>query len=375
MTSRRSVLLIAAALCSCTSRGDGEYYGPAIELAAYEADVRRPCERPDKIRGVTLGIIEDNRLPVYGYGSPQCMWAIEEIAGLGADWVAVTPYITMIDCSDARIIPYFELPRSRMEEMLAGAIRQSKSMGLKVFLVPHIYTWTWCWRGHLRPGGGTRGTKEGWDTWFDSYRGYMMELAALAAREEVDMLSIGVELQSATHRFGHRFATLAGEVRSAYPGKLTYCANWNEVQDVPFWGSLDYIGVNAFYPMSETGSDDPEEILRIAGTIAESLETLSDTHRRPVIFTEVGFKALEGALKEPWIWPEHVKDPVVDDEIQALLYDITFYTLWGQDWFHGLFVWRYMSDPSDYSQEAPYGYPPRLKPAEKVIDAWFHCGR
>lgn len=372
-SSLQAITLLVLLTCFCTLPGSCDYTS-AITFAEFITDAERPCPVPEKIRGITLGIIEDNRLHVNGYGSPECMWAIEEIAVLEAQWVTITPYIAMMSCEDTRVIPYFEFPREKMEAMVVEAIRQARSAGLKVFLVPHVYPWDWCWRGHLRPGGTEMGTEKGWGEWFDSYGSYMQDLAVLAAEENVDMLSIGVEFKSASSRFGYRFATIAEELRSFYPGKLTYCANWNEAEEVPFWDHLDYIGINAFYPMSESGGYDPEEILLSAGNIAGRLRFLSEVHDKPVIYTEVGFKALKGALKEPWIWPENIENPVVDDDIQAVLFDITFYTLWGEPWFDGLFVWRYMSDPSDYSQEAPYGYPPRLKPAEKIIESWFRCG-
>jgi hypothetical protein len=375
VTHRRlfQAALLSLLSASC-SEPDATAYRGAIALAGFATDADRPCGREDKIRGITVGIIEENRLPVKGYGSPECGWALDEIADLSAEWVTLTPYVTMMSCEDTAIVPFFEFPRERSEAMLRAAVAQAHERGLKVFIVPHVYPWDWCWRGHLRPGGGEAGTDEGWDAWFESYRNYLMELARLAADEGADMLSIGVEFKSASSRFGYRFETLAGEIREIYPGRLTYCANWNESEEVPFWDALDYIGINAFYPMSESGKEDPDEILAAAGRIEASLADLAEVHRKPVIFTEVGFKALAGSLKEPWIWPENVENPVVDDELQALLYDITFYTLWGEPWFGGLFVWRYMADPSDYSQEAPYGYPPRLKPAERVIETWFRCG-
>jgi hypothetical protein len=33
-------------------------------------------------------------------------------------------------------------------------------------------------------------------------------------------------------------------------GKLTYAANWDDFDKVPFWNELDYIGIDAYFPLS-----------------------------------------------------------------------------------------------------------------------------
>jgi hypothetical protein len=32
--------------------------------------------------------------------------------------------------------------------------------------------------------------------------------------------------------------------------KLTYAANWDDFDKVPFWNELDYIGIDAYFPLS-----------------------------------------------------------------------------------------------------------------------------
>ena len=39
-------------------------------------------------------------------------------------------------------------------------------------------------------------------------------------------------------------------VRGKYGAPLTYAANWDEVEQVQFFDSLDLIGVDAYYPLS-----------------------------------------------------------------------------------------------------------------------------
>jgi hypothetical protein len=247
-------------------------------------------------------------------------------------------------------------------------------LGLSVLLIPHIYPWDWTWRGQLNPGGGPAGTEEAWDRWFDSYRDYLMGWADVAADEGVAMLSIGVEFKTATWRFRDRFAILAEEVRQRYDGLLVYSANWDEVDEVGFWDRVDVIGLNAFYPLSTLEEPDPGDMLRNAEAFADSLEILSRVYDKPVIFTEVGFKALTDSYREPWIWPEDLGDVEADDAMQALLFDITFAAYWDEDWFGGLFVWKFLADPADDTQEPAFGFSPRMKPAQDVIECWFRHG-
>ena len=327
-----------------------------------------------RIRGITLGMIEDNRWSIRGYGTPGSDWALREIAGLGADWTSITPYATMISRDDVEVIPWFEHSREDLEEEIRVTIRQAHAIGLRVLLIPHVYPWDWSWRGQLNPGGGPSGTPEGWDRWFASYREYLLSWARVAAEEGVEMMSIGVEFKSASWIHRDRFALLADEVRETYGGLLVYSANWDEVEDVGFWSHVDVIGLNAFYPVSEKRRPDPEDMLATSAAFADSLAYLSRIHGKPIVFTEVGFKSYRDTYREPWVWPEDMGDVPPDDAMQALLFDVTFATYWDEEWFGGLFVWKFLADPADDSQEPPFGFSPRLKPAQDVIEGWFRYG-
>jgi hypothetical protein len=137
---------------------------------------------------------------------------------------------------------------------------------------------------------------------------------------------------------------------------------------------VDVIGLNAFYPVSSLADPDPEDMIRTSNRFADSLEYLSRVHGKPVIFTEVGFKSYRETYREPWVWPEDMGDVPPDDAMQALLFDVTFAAYWDEEWFAGLFVWKFLADPADDSQEPPFGFSPRLKPAQSVIESWFKYG-
>lgn len=328
----------------------------------------------ERIRGITLGMIEDNRYHIKGYGTAGSDEALAEIASLGSSWTSITPYATMISRDDHEIIPYFEYPPEELEQRVRETIRQAHGHGLKVLLIPHVYPWDWTWRGELNPGGGPRGTPEGWQRWLDSYRDYLLYWALVAQQEQVEMLSVGVEFKTASWDHRDYFIILTDLVRERYSGLLVYSANWDEVEEVGFWHAVDVIGLNAFYPLSSLEEPDPEDMLSTADAFADELGYMAAIHGKPVIFTEVGFKALTDSYREPWIWPEDVGDVPADDAMQALLFDVTFATYWDRPWFGGLLVWKFLADPADDTQEPPFGFSPRLKPAQDVIECWFKYG-
>ena len=44
---------------------------------------------------------------------------------------------------------------------------------------------------------------------------------------------------------------LIQKVRAVYQGQLTYAANYDNYQEVDFWEHLDFIGINAYFPLRE----------------------------------------------------------------------------------------------------------------------------
>jgi hypothetical protein len=83
------------------------------------------------------------------------------------------------------------------------------------------------------------------------------------------MLSIGTEmnsLESPSHE--SRWRELIGDVRSHFDGQLTYAANHSDAlgfgggyQRVPWWEDLDYIGIDAYFALSDRTDPSRSELL------------------------------------------------------------------------------------------------------------------
>jgi hypothetical protein len=335
----------------------------AVAVAALAASPACPAA---SIRGVTLAPIEDGMLGPVGYGSDRCAIAIEEIAGLGAGWLSITPFGRMDDLQSTEIEPDFEIPVARNEELIRATAAMARGEGLRVAIIPHVYVMSGEWRGEIDPGD-----EAAWDEWFDSYEAFVLRFARLAEEVGAELLSIGVEFKSSSNWREAAWRRLIADVRRVYHGALTYSANWDEVEEVPFWDALDAIGVNAFWPLAQRPGDGYAEMRATARRVADGLEGLSLFWDRPVLFTEMGVKSAKGSALAPWEWPEHCAEQRYDEAYQADAYDAVLAELAPRPWVAGLFVWKYFSDPYDETQEPRAGFSPRGKLAERALAGWY----
>jgi hypothetical protein len=134
---------------------------------------------------------------------------------------------------------------------------------------------------------------------------------------------------------------LISEVRAEYPGPLTYAANWHSAELVGFWRDLDYIGVDAYYPVA--GGRD-RRLLRLGWLPVEAaLRALSAANGRPVLFTEFGLASQTGANLRPWDWTDF---GALDVEVQAA-YVRTFLDAFASKPFvAGFLDWSWDGDPA-----------------------------
>jgi hypothetical protein len=92
---------------------------------------------------------------------------------------------------------------------------------------------------------------------------------------------------------------------------------------------------------------------------------LSRQHGKPVIITELGYRATPSAASAPHAWPESDRSAAFDGEHQARCYRAALETLLGARWCGGVYVWKWFSDSSD--EQGPTDFSPAGKPAEKVL--------
>ena len=94
-------------------------------------------------------------------------------------------------------------------------------------------------------------TKEDWEKFESSYEEFILLFAQMAEETQSDIFCIGTELKTFINERPEFWVNLIRKVKKVYHGNLTYAANWDEYAKTPFWSQLDYIGVNAYFPLCE----------------------------------------------------------------------------------------------------------------------------
>jgi hypothetical protein len=291
---------------------------------------------------------------------------LDELVRLGANSISITPFGRIWSLHSTQIALDFEAPYTQNRAAIKRTIEQAKARGLRVLLIPHLWVETGGWRGEMDPQGDA-----GWPAYQASYRSFILAWARDAQAAGADAFSIGVECKSWSGRFGEYWTALIGDVRAVFDGALTYSANWDEAEDVLFWDQLDWIGVNAFYPLAQRHGASDASYAEGAASALDRLGLLAHERAKPVVLVEIGYTTRPDAAVEPWLWPDTMEHVTVDEHEQARALAALAGAAAQRPWISGFFVWRYYANLDDVSQEAIWGFSPHGKLAESVLSQIF----
>jgi hypothetical protein len=290
--------------------------------------------------------------------------SIQEMTETGADWVALVPIWYQDDKTSTEIGPDSELTPT--DESVRRAIQYFHHYGVHVMLKPYVDSRDGTWRAEFEPVD--------WDAWFESYRAFIWHYAEIAGEENAELFSVGCEYKSSDGdpaRYGDWAETING-VRERYNGELTYAADWSNYWTITFWPSVEYIGIDAYFPLSDSdkaGVDDlvagwENELDRIDRWLLES-----GLVGKMVIFTEVGYRSTPGC----WRRPGDVGGTEVDLKAQEDCYRALLTTAPARSWFQGLFIW-WWDNPSTKDWGGGVddpGYTPNGKPAGELLSDYY----
>ena len=251
------------------------------------------------------------------------------------------------------------------DESIIHAIRKAHELGMKVMLKLHVDLLDksdGSWRGEI---GAMK--EEAWQQWFREYTKYVMYYVDIAKKENVELFCVGTELSTTATTKGYMWQELIKKVRSKYSGKLTYAAHWDVYQDIRFWKDLDYVGINAYFPLTEKMQPTYDELLQGWSRWVAEMDEFQSTVGMPIIFPEIGCASADGAAIRPW---EHMQRTEVNLQLQEDYYRALMEVFWEEDWFYGLYWW-YWGTNVKMGGQYNRGFTPQNKPAQNVISQWF----
>jgi hypothetical protein len=158
---------------------------------------------------------------------------------------------------------------------------------------------------------------------------------------------------------------LIKRIRGVYNGKLTYAANWDEYTRTTFWEELDFIGIDAYFPLSDEKTPSVEQLKEGWQPWKEKIATLSKSKEKPVLFTEFGYRSMDFTAKKPWLVDRN--DESVNLEAQVNAKKAIFSEFWTEDWFAGGYVWKWFINHEKSGGDKDNRFTPQNKPAQQVI--------
>jgi hypothetical protein len=293
------------------------------------------------------------------YGAPAADASIQRAASDGNTSMAIVSTWYTPNLTSSTIAP--DPKRTPSDAAILHAMAQARADGLTPVLKPHVDSNTGDWRGYISASDP--------DAWFASYQKMLDHYADLATQGGAGMLVIGTELKGMSgSAYTTRWQALIAELRQRFSGKLTYAANYNEYQAVKFWNRLDYIGVDAYFPLASVSDPSLSDLLGAwtSRGYVNSLRTIATNYNRKVLFTEVGYRSEPDTAMHPFQWSGA---PAIDLGAQSTAYEAAYETFASQQsWFAGMYWWFWPPALPAGSWNADYQ--PIGKPAETVMQTW-----
>jgi len=290
---------------------------------------------------------------------------VNEVLKIHANHAAVMPFGFVRDINSPEII--FDTERQWFGETKKGArqyIELLHGNNVKVMLKPQI----WIWRGEFT-GTLKMNSEKDWKTLEESYDKFILTYAKLAQETGVSLLCIGTELENFIENRPEYWQGLIKRIREIYKGELTYAANWDEYKRTPFWSNLDYIGIDAYFPLSEQKTPTVEQLKQGWQPWKEKIRILSKELDRPILFTEFGYRSMDYTAKKPWLVDYNEERVNLDAQVNAK--KAIFEEFWREEWFAGGFVWKWFIAHEKVGGHNDNRFTPQNKPAQEVIKDFY----
>jgi len=134
------------------------------------------------------------------------------------------------------------------------------------------------------------------------YNSWAKQVGYVGSENSIDLINKRRKL------LNEHWLDLIEDTRKHFNGKLLYAANFDNFHEVDFWHELDFIGINAYFPLRDyNGTKDSEDMYEILLSGWEGVFQKINQFRiekkltsKKVIFTELGYTHRKNSTVEPW---------------------------------------------------------------------------
>ncbi|WP_115461372.1 glycoside hydrolase family 113 [Winogradskyella aurantiaca] len=290
---------------------------------------------------------------------------IQPVININANSAAIMPFGFIRNINDPEII--YNSDRQWYGETKAGAkqyISELNRAGLSIMLKPQI----WIWRGEFT-GTLVMNNEEDWEALEKSYANFILDYADLAQEMQVQIFCIGTELELFIKNRPQFWFSLIKDIRNVYKGKLTYAANWDEFWRTPFWDELDYIGIDAYFPVSNMQTPTVKDCIKGWASEKVKLANFSKQWTKPILFTEFGYRSVDYTAKEPWKYDRSMTS--INLEGQSNATEALFQSVWDEPWFAGGYIWKWFVAHDEVGGPENNQFTPQNKPVEALIAKYY----
>ena len=296
--------------------------------------------------------------------------SLQNLKNDNANYVDLVIPLYQSSVSSSEIRPGGDTPT---DASIINAIDTAHALGLKVGLTPHVELPKGKWRANIDPTNRS--------LWFTNYGNLMKKYAIMGEEHHAEQFIIGTELislsaDSKNPQNTALWRSLISDIRKVYSGSLTYAANWgpskygfDEKNMIKFWDALDYVGIDAYYPIGTDPNNTSVEYFKSywASIDRNDIQTFAKRVNKPILFTEIGYRSTRGAHVAPY---DYAKTRGVDLVEQSNAYEALLSYWSDKSYIKGVHIWAWSPDPNA-GGILDTSYTPQNKPAEAVIKRWF----
>lgn len=295
---------------------------------------------------------------------------ITDLTKANIEQLILVPYANQDDINTPDLQGSFNGRSGRRDSLYRTVILECAKLRVQVIIKPHVWI--------SNPSGGKwradlwMDSEGEWELWERKYEEFILHYAKMSEELNLPLYCIGNEFHLSTTKRPEFWRSLIAKVRKVYSGKLFYGANWDkEFEEITFWNELDYIGIQAYFPLTDQLHPSLSEVQNGWDQHLESIKSISEKYDRKVIFSELGYKSTPDAAKYPWGWENFFKNLFqrVSNQTQVYCYRAFFDQVWNQDWFAGVMIWQWQTRADGESLN--HSFSPMGKPSFNEIAKGF----